>query len=181
MVSDLQVSYRGGVISAAQAEKQQMKREKAHLEFVIVYDSASSTTGLAHAFDTRAAADAYGRQVTSTPATTPLSTPSAVLPTTCPDAKNLSRMYDGANCGGTQFVFLLTESDPTFSGTGWNNKGNSLVVGWTTSGCTILIRLYPGTNYTYTEARFYGDSVASYYLFSSAQINNFESGKSTCS
>ena len=55
-------------------------------------------------------------------------------------------------------------------------------MGRTTSGCTILIRLYPGVNYSYTEARFYGDAgSATPYTFNSVQNNNFESGRSTCS
>ncbi len=90
-------------------------------------------------------------------------------------------MYDYYSCGGSQFDFLLTENDSSFTSTGWQNRGSSLVVGWTSSGCTILIRLWPGPNYTYTEADFYGSSTATYYGFNSAQNNNFESGKSTCS
>ncbi|MEW1960801.1 hypothetical protein [Kineococcus sp. NPDC059986] len=91
-------------------------------------------------------------------------------------------MYDGYNCVGDMFPFSLNNSEPAFSTYGWQNKGNSLLIGYNTVGCQILIRLYPGPNYTYTEARFYGSpNITEYYRFNDAQTNNFESGRSTCS
>jgi len=181
-VTRLGVSYQGRTLTWAQAEQMRASREQSGKEFVLVYDPASSAQGLAHAFGSRADADAFSARLKAAGPVHPLGTETtASLPAGCPDAKNISRMYDYASCGGTYFAFLLTESDPSFTGVGRQNRGSSLVVGWTTSGCTILVRLYPGPNYTYTESRFYGDTVATYYLFNSAQNNNFESGKSTCS
>jgi hypothetical protein len=181
-VTALQVSYQGRSLTWAQAEQARAAHEQAGQEFVLVYDPAASAQGLAHAFDSRAAADAYGAQVKAASSARPLGTQTtASLPSGCPDAKNISRMYDYASCGGSYFAFLLSESDPSFTNVGWQNRGTSLVVGWTTSGCQALVRLYPGPNYTYTQASFYGGSSATYYLFNSAQNNNFESGKSSCS
>lgn len=191
--SKLQVSYQGKLLTAAQADSLRASRERQHRSFVIVYDPSSAAKGLAHAFDTHAAADAYGAtikaanranagasstQSASRPAgaITPMS-----LPSGCPDAKNLSRMYDYTSCGGSQFDFLLTENDASFTNVGWQNRGSSIVVGWTTSGCTILVRLWASPNYTFTEADFYGGTSATYYAFTSAINNNAESGKSTCS
>lgn len=188
--SQLEVLYNGSTLTNDQAVAKQNLAEQNEQEFVLVYDPASSLKGVAHAFDTRAAADRFGaaqqpkiaalknQRTTSTARTTQALGP---LPTTCPTARNISRMYDGYNCAGSVFNFLLTDNEPDFSTYGWNNKGNSLVVGYTSSGCTILVRLYPGPNYTYTEARFYGSSSSEYYRFNSAQTNNFESGRSTCS
>ena len=105
----------------------------------------------------------------------------APLPSGCPDARNISRMYDYTSCGGSNTNFLLTDNVSSFTGIGWQNRGTSLVVGYSSSGCTILMRQYPGPNYTLTEARFYGSSTAQYYAFNSTQNNNFESGRSTCS
>lgn len=185
-VGKLQVSYRGKFLTSAQTSSLQAARERGHREFVVVYDPASAAVGIAHAFDSRVSANAYGAKLKTDrvrPAAvrqggtvTPMS-----LPSGCPDAKNLSRMYDYTSCGGSNFDFLLTENDPSFTSVGWQNRGSSIVVGWTTSLCTILVRLWPGPTYTYTEADFYGGTSATYYAFGSAINNNAESGKSTCS
>lgn len=185
-VAKLKVSYRGTLMTSAQMQALQASRERNRREFIVVYDRASSAAGLAHAFDSRAAADAFGAtlktartapaQTRQSAAVTPLS-----LPTGCIDAKNISRMYDYTSCGGSNFDFLLTDNEPNLSTYGWDNRGSSMVVGWTTSLCTILVRLYPGPNYTYTASYFYGSTSATYYAFSSAINNNAESGKSTCS
>jgi hypothetical protein len=194
-VDSLKVSYNGSVLTSAQAQAIRAQREAAKRSFVLVYDPASASKGTAHAFDSVAQADAYGATVRaasraaakSTPVTRTKVAPSGwvsalALPSSCPNASNISRMYEHGSCGGSNLSFTLTDNEPNFGTYGWNNRASSLVVGSTTSGCTILVRLYPGINYTYTVANFYGTpSSATYYNFSSAQNDNFESGRSTCS
>jgi hypothetical protein len=79
----------------------------------------------------------------------------------------------------------MSRNDTYYSFGTFNNKGNDIVAGWTTSGCIILVRLYSSKNYGGSFDDFYGDTnggtSAQYYYFNSAQRNNFESGTSSCS
>lgn len=186
-VAELDVLYNGQRLSSAEASELSQEAEASQREFVLVYDPASSRAGLAHAFDTAAEADAFGaanatamklagsKQASSGARTF------GPLPTTCAATSHQSKMYDGANCTGGYTSLFRVDNVPNFGTYGWNNKGSSIVVGG--SDCQILVRLYPGVNYTYVEARFYGSgtTASEYYVFNSAQTNNFESGKSTCS
>jgi hypothetical protein len=195
-VAKLQVSYRGKLMTSAQTQALQTARERARRQFVVVYDPASAAAGIAHAFDSRAAAEAYGATVkaglraaaTRGAGHTAVTTKRSVavttlsLPSGCPDAKNISRMYDYTSCGGSSFSWLLSDLENDLGTYGWNNRASSAVLGWTTSLCSITLRLFPGPNRTYTAAYFYGGgSTATYYSFSSAINNNAESGDSTCS
>lgn len=101
--SQLKILYNGSTLTNDQAVAKQNLAEQSQQQFVLVYDPASSLKGVAHAFDTRAAADRFGaaqqskiaalkNQRTSTARTTQALGP---LPTTCPTARNISRMYDG--------------------------------------------------------------------------------------
>lgn len=182
----LHVLYNGKTLTSAEAADLQARYEAEGREFVIVFDPVSARTGVAHAFDSAAEADAFDAagmvRAHSAQYTSPELSASVTPAATCPDAKNISRMYWDTACGGSVFAWLLTDNEPALSEYGWANKASSLVVGHATSGCIILIRLYPGPNYTYTEARFYGDTgVSTYYNFNGAQNDNFESGRSTCS
>jgi hypothetical protein len=186
----LRVMYRGESISSERAAGLQRAAEASGREFVQVFDPISANRGLAHAFDSAADADAFGerikaelrkapqdRQAANDGSATTMSI--ASLPAACPDAYNISRLYVHGSCGGDWWVFQLTDNKSTLGSLA--NVSSSLVTG-RTSGCIILIRLYPGVNYTYTEARFYGDPYeAWYHTFNSVQNDNFESGKSTCS
>ena len=187
----LQVLYNGQKISSERAAGLQRAAEASGREFVQVFDPISSERGVAHAFDTVTEADAFGAKLMAELRKRPEERDSAAITTesgssastlsasSCPDAYNISRLYVHGSCGGDWWVFQLTDYKSTLGSL--SNQSSSLVTG-RTSGCVILMRLYPGPNYTYTEARFYGDPYqALYHTFNSVQNDNFESGKSTCS
>lgn len=185
-VGDLDVLYNGQRLTSGEATALSERAEAAQQQFVLVYDPASSRQGLAHAFDTTQEADAYaaananGMKAAAKQSATSTQT-FGPLPTTCAAVSHQSKMFDGANCVGGYTSLFRVDNVPNFGTYGWNNKGSSIVVGG--SDCQILVRLYPAVNYTYTEARFYGSggSTSEYHVFNSAQTNNFESGRSTCS
>lgn len=68
----------------------------------MVYDPIAAAKGLAHAFDSQRAADVYGTTLKSPEMRRAAATIrpgmsryiAAALPSGCPDAKNISRMYD---------------------------------------------------------------------------------------
>lgn len=191
----LSIVYNDMTISSAEADEIQVAAEEAGREFVLVYDPVSAQQGIAHAFDSRAEADAFEeasgiddpKAVTAALRAGPEPTAAGSqvtqmsVPSACSSSlQHQSHMFDSTNCGGAYLAFFRVESTASFDQYGWNNRGDSLLVGY--SNCVILVRLYPGPNYSYTEARFYGNtSSPTYYGFNTAQKNNFESAKSTCS
>jgi hypothetical protein len=192
-VSKLMVQYQGRQISNAEAVRLQEAAEASHQTFRLVYDPISDAAGIAHAFDSNAAADAFGQKVLAELKQRHLARQkngamvnagsTYTLPAGCialGDAYNISRLFVNGSCGGNWWVFQKTDAKSTLGSLA--NQASSLETGRTGGVCTIIISLWPGPNYSYTMAQFYGDpDYLMYHTFNSVQNDNFESGKSQCS